>query len=67
MLRGLSLDVQSGQTVALVGFSGCGKSTIMALLERYYSPIRGSIVSFKDFFRNIFVIFKYDFIEFNIF
>uniref|UniRef100_A0A915MEI2 P-loop containing nucleoside triphosphate hydrolase protein n=1 Tax=Meloidogyne javanica TaxID=6303 RepID=A0A915MEI2_MELJA len=44
VLRGLSLDVQSGQTVALVGFSGCGKSTIMALLERYYSPIRGSIL-----------------------
>uniref|UniRef100_A0A914M010 ABC-type xenobiotic transporter n=1 Tax=Meloidogyne incognita TaxID=6306 RepID=A0A914M010_MELIC len=44
VLLGLSLDVQSGQTVALVGFSGCGKSTIMALLERYYSPIRGSIL-----------------------
>uniref|UniRef100_A0A1I8BXK5 ABC-type xenobiotic transporter n=1 Tax=Meloidogyne hapla TaxID=6305 RepID=A0A1I8BXK5_MELHA len=44
VLRGLSLDVQSGQTVALVGFSGCGKSTIMALLERYYSPLRGSIL-----------------------
>nr|UUF94159.1 P-glycoprotein 2 [Toxocara canis] len=43
ILRGLTLNVKEGETVALVGRSGCGKSTVMALLERFYDPIRGSI------------------------
>lgn len=36
ILRGLSLSVASGKTLALVGRSGCGKSTIVALFERFY-------------------------------
>lgn len=38
-------QVKPGMTVALVGRSGCGKSTVMALLERFYNPRRGTIVS----------------------
>ena len=45
VLQGLSLSVKSGQTLALVGPSGCGKSTVVSLLERFYDPVKGSVVS----------------------
>jgi ATP-binding cassette, subfamily B (MDR/TAP), member 1 len=44
VLRGISFKVKRGQTLALVGASGCGKSTVVALLERFYDPIAGYIV-----------------------
>uniref|UniRef100_A0A8C5K6Q7 Phosphatidylcholine translocator ABCB4 n=1 Tax=Jaculus jaculus TaxID=51337 RepID=A0A8C5K6Q7_JACJA len=43
ILKGLNLKVQSGQTVALVGNSGCGKSTTVQLLQRLYDPTEGTI------------------------
>ncbi|CAF1022109.1 unnamed protein product, partial [Didymodactylos carnosus] len=43
ILNGLSFDAKSGQTVALVGSSGCGKSTCIQLLQRFYDPIAGSV------------------------
>ena len=42
-LVGLSLDVQPGETVALVGPSGAGKSTVFQLLLRFYDPDSGRI------------------------
>ncbi|XP_029214358.2 ATP-dependent translocase ABCB1-like [Acropora millepora] len=43
ILNGLSLTVKSGQTVALVGESGCGKSTVVKLLQRFYDPSNGVV------------------------
>ncbi len=42
-LSAISFDVQAGQTVALVGPSGAGKTTILQLLLRYYDPQAGAI------------------------
>ncbi|KAK9314461.1 P-loop containing nucleoside triphosphate hydrolase protein [Lipomyces starkeyi] len=44
VLRGLKLRVKKGQYVALVGASGCGKSTTIGLIEKFYRPLAGQIV-----------------------
>ncbi|CAF5177142.1 unnamed protein product, partial [Rotaria sp. Silwood1] len=44
ILNGLSFNVKRGQTVALVGLSGSGKSTCIQLLQRFYDPSSGSIL-----------------------
>ena len=43
VLKGLTLEVNPGETVALVGQSGCGKSTCIQLVERFYDGTAGSI------------------------
>lgn len=42
-LRGVSFRVRPGETVALVGHTGAGKTTVLALLLRFYAPTRGRI------------------------
>ncbi|NXE24485.1 ABCBB protein, partial [Ardeotis kori] len=44
VLKGLSVAVKTGQTLAFVGSSGCGKSTSVQLLERFYDPEKGSVL-----------------------
>nr|XP_054597176.1 ATP-binding cassette, sub-family B (MDR/TAP), member 4 isoform X1 [Nothobranchius furzeri]XP_054597177.1 ATP-binding cassette, sub-family B (MDR/TAP), member 4 isoform X1 [Nothobranchius furzeri] len=44
ILQGLNLKVKKGETLALVGSSGCGKSTTIQLMERFYDPQGGSVV-----------------------
>lgn len=39
----MSFKIKSGTTVALVGSSGCGKSTCIQLLQRFYDPLKGAI------------------------
>lgn len=43
VLRGFDLEVEAGQTVALVGATGGGKSTIVSLLSRFYEPTGGEV------------------------
>ena len=43
VLQGLSVSVAPGETLALVGSSGGGKSTLISLIERFYSPTLGII------------------------
>ena len=43
ILQGLSLTIRKGETVALVGTSGCGKSTCIQLVQRFYDPESGKI------------------------
>lgn len=44
LLNGIDLEVQAGQTLAIVGPSGSGKTTMMALLMRFYDPQQGTIL-----------------------
>lgn len=45
VLDSLNLTIEPGQTVALVGSSGAGKSTIVGLLLRFYDPEAGQVNS----------------------
>ena len=41
VLKKVSFDVNQGETVALVGHSGCGKSTCVSMVQRFYNPTEG--------------------------
>ena len=44
ILTNLDIDIPAGKTIALVGKSGCGKSTIIGLLQRFYDPDGGAVI-----------------------
>ncbi len=43
VIKGIDLDIKSGQTIAIVGTTGAGKSTIINLLNRFYEINKGTI------------------------
>ncbi|MFD2612100.1 ABC transporter ATP-binding protein [Paenibacillus gansuensis] len=43
-LKGISLDVHAGQSIAFVGHTGSGKSTMINLLCRFYDPVEGRVL-----------------------
>ncbi|MCB0127255.1 MAG: ABC transporter ATP-binding protein, partial [Caldilineaceae bacterium] len=43
VLRGVNLHIAAGQSVAIVGATGAGKSSLASLLARYYDPVSGSV------------------------
>ncbi|KAF2870539.1 P-loop containing nucleoside triphosphate hydrolase protein [Massariosphaeria phaeospora] len=48
VLDDINVDARPGQFIAFVGASGCGKSTMIALLERFYDPTSGTITYNSD-------------------
>jgi ATP-binding cassette, subfamily B (MDR/TAP), member 1 len=44
VMHGVDLKIPAGKVTALVGASGSGKSTIVGLVERFYSPVRGQVL-----------------------
>jgi ATP-binding cassette, subfamily B, beta-glucan exporter len=67
VLDGVSFTARPGSTVALVGPTGAGKSTVMAMLQRLWDPVRGRIlidgqdlrdVTLESLRRNIGVVFQ---------
>ena len=45
ILQGLTLEIPHGKTVALVGSSGCGKSTVLRLLYQFYEPTNDGTIT----------------------
>jgi ATP-binding cassette subfamily B protein/subfamily B ATP-binding cassette protein MsbA len=43
VLRDVTLEVRAGETIAIVGPNGCGKTTLLQLLPRFYDPVAGRI------------------------
>jgi subfamily B ATP-binding cassette protein MsbA len=52
VLNNVSLTVEQGQVIALVGKAGCGKSTLVNLVPRFYDPQQGRVVFGGDDVRN---------------
>ena len=57
VLRKLNLSIQSGEKIALVGQSGCGKSTVIQMIQRFYDFDEGSLLIENENIQNLNVAF----------
>lgn len=48
ILKDISFDINKGERVLLLGENGCGKTTLLRLIARLYSPVRGGITQYMD-------------------
>ena len=71
VLRDLSLKVEAGQCVAVLGSTGCGKTTLLSLIPRFYDPQAGEVlvdgidirrIHLDDLRRNIGLVFQETFL-----
>eukprot|EP00924_Labyrinthula_sp_SR-Ha-C_P000312 snap_masked-scaffold_25-processed-gene-3.41-mRNA-1 protein AED:0.03 eAED:0.03 QI:0/-1/0/1/-1/1/1/0/614 len=53
ILNGVSFEINRNESVAFVGHSGCGKSTILRLLYRFYDPNSGTVSAFNHQIENL--------------
>mmetsp|Transcript_28682 Transcript_28682/g.27674 ORF Transcript_28682/g.27674 Transcript_28682/m.27674 type:complete len:341 (-) Transcript_28682:51-1073(-) len=44
ILKGVSIEIRKNRVIALVGHSGCGKSSIISMIERFYDPTEGRVL-----------------------
>src|SRR5690606_740112 len=74
VLHDISLDVQPGQCVAILGTTGAGKSVLMSLIPRFYDPTSGAVLidgidarrlHLDDLRRNIGIVFQESFLFSN--
>lgn len=54
VLQDINMTINQGEVVAIVGASGCGKSTCIQLIQRFYDPDQGTVYSLSSF--NCFLI-----------
>ena len=73
ILKNINLEIHSGERIALVGYSGAGKTTLMNLLPRFFDPSKGKIeiggIDIKDlsfgYLRNFFSLVSQDIVLFD--
>ncbi|MDR0986846.1 MAG: ABC transporter ATP-binding protein/permease [Ruminococcus sp.] len=53
VLKNIDIEISSGESIAVVGPTGCGKTTLINLLERFYEPSSGEIFADKAAFSGI--------------
>jgi ATP-binding cassette subfamily B protein/subfamily B ATP-binding cassette protein MsbA len=53
VLRNVNLDVRPGESIAFVGPNGCGKTTLIQLLPRFYDPVAGRVTFDGTDIRNV--------------